>query len=144
MPALHGFAPARLTRRTATSIGALSMVSLIALTGCGISIQSIPLPGGADTGEGARTYKLQFADGARGDDDGAMNGSVTDPGGPVVVAGTSPELAPAPSVEMSEKLASTGSTSESSGAALGLAVVAVLLGAGLLRFGVRRSRRREG
>lgn len=96
-------------------------------------------------GLGFRTvYTLQFADGARGDDDGAMNGSVTDPGGPVVVAGTSPELAPAPSVEMSEKLASTGSTSESSGAALGLAVVAVLLGAGLLRFGVRRSRRREG
>ncbi|GGF23339.1 hypothetical protein GCM10007298_19110 [Williamsia phyllosphaerae] len=59
---LRGVAPVRMTRRTATSVGMLAMVSLIALTGCGISVQSLPLPGGADTGDKPRTYKLQFSD----------------------------------------------------------------------------------
>ncbi len=57
-----GTVASRLSQRAVTTIGAVSLVSLVALTGCGVNVQSLPLPGGADTGDHPRTYKLQFAD----------------------------------------------------------------------------------
>jgi hypothetical protein len=42
----------------------------------------------ADVAGGIRkAFALRFADGARGDSDGGANGSITDPGGPVLFAG---------------------------------------------------------
>lgn len=50
--------PRRVTRAAAVAV-LLSMV--FAIAGCGSNgIQSIPLPGGVDTGDNPRTYKIQF------------------------------------------------------------------------------------
>ena len=46
-----------------TAVAAATACTVVALAGCGSNgIQSIPLPGGVDTGSDARTYLLQFED----------------------------------------------------------------------------------
>ena len=51
----------RTSMRTAMAGAALSLTLLV--TGCmSNGIQSIPLPGGVNTGDNARTYKIQFDD----------------------------------------------------------------------------------
>ena len=83
------------------------------------------------------TFTLSLADGARGDTDGGANGSVTDPGGPVIFAGNaSPE---APDKESTDELAATG-VGETSTAILWTAALALLLGAATV-LGTARSRR---
>ncbi|SIR70556.1 MCE family protein [Williamsia sterculiae] len=42
-------------------LAAVSVVTAAGITGCG-GISSVPLPGGADTGDHPRTYNIQFAD----------------------------------------------------------------------------------
>ncbi|MGC5257633.1 MCE family protein [Gordonia sp. DT218] len=52
-----------LSRKSIRAVLAAAMVSaVLAVSGCGNGIQSIPLPGGVDTGDNARTYQIQFAD----------------------------------------------------------------------------------
>ena len=48
-------------RRLAAAV-ALSTAVGVAATGCGLNPQALPLPGGVDTGDDARTYKIEFAD----------------------------------------------------------------------------------
>jgi CSLREA domain-containing protein len=61
------------------------------VTGVGATIDTIDVPGA-----GFRTaHVLTLIDGARGDDDGAANGTITDPGGPVIGA-TPTETDPPP------------------------------------------------
>ena len=46
--------------RRAGAVGVL-MAMVVVIAGCGSNgIQSIPLPGGVDTGDNARTYRIQF------------------------------------------------------------------------------------
>ena len=50
-------------RAVRTAVAAATACTVVALAGCGSNgIQSIPLPGGVDTGSDARTYLLQFED----------------------------------------------------------------------------------
>lgn len=45
------------------SIAGAAVAAVLAVSGCGSNgIQSIPLPGGVDTGNNARTYQIQFDD----------------------------------------------------------------------------------
>ncbi|MGZ8176917.1 MCE family protein [Williamsia sp. SKLECPSW1] len=46
----------------AVAMGAAGLVAALVMTGCSGGIYSVPLPGGADTGDNPRTYKIQFAD----------------------------------------------------------------------------------
>ncbi|GAA1479732.1 hypothetical protein GCM10009624_01720 [Gordonia sinesedis] len=60
MAALRGGArPAR----PKLAVAAMSLASVVTVAGCGFSgVSSMPLPGGVDTGDGARTYNIQFDD----------------------------------------------------------------------------------
>ncbi|MCP2194578.1 MCE family protein [Williamsia deligens] len=42
--------------------GAVTLAGAMLMTACSAGIYSVPLPGGADTGDQPRTYKVQFAD----------------------------------------------------------------------------------
>jgi len=84
------------------------------------------------------TYTLWLADGARGDADGARNGTIVDPGGPVI-AGDAGTPSPSADGEHEATLAASGYDGDVFGAQAGLAAALVLLGAGLLRLRRRRS-----
>jgi phospholipid/cholesterol/gamma-HCH transport system substrate-binding protein len=46
----------------ALTMGAAGLVAALVMTGCSGGIYSVPLPGGANTGDSPRTYKIQFKD----------------------------------------------------------------------------------
>jgi phospholipid/cholesterol/gamma-HCH transport system substrate-binding protein len=53
----------RARRSVRTVVGLVLASTVLVLAGCGSNgIQSIPLPGGVDTGDNARTYQIQFDD----------------------------------------------------------------------------------
>lgn len=113
-----------------------------AATGTGAERSSADVPG-----LGYRViHLLTLIDGARGDEDGAMNGSITDPGGPVVFAGSdAPVVTPSgpatPPRAAAPGLSATGADGDAGQALLWAAAGAILLGALLLR---RRGARRPG
>ncbi|MBT0565877.1 MCE family protein [Williamsia sp. CHRR-6] len=52
-----------LPRRAAVALGVVSVATAVMVTGCSSGgIYSLPLPGGADTGDNPRSYKIQFND----------------------------------------------------------------------------------
>ncbi|XPP26037.1 MAG: right-handed parallel beta-helix repeat-containing protein [Leucobacter sp.] len=95
----------------------------------------------ADLGPlGFRTaHVLTFEDGARGDSDGGMNRSITDPGGPVIYtagnghSGNTGDAGPAQAAPSS--LTTTGSDSETMQLMLGIAFLLAAIGASLLLLG---------
>ena len=104
-----------------------------AATQTGASRSSADVPG-----LGFRTvYTLQFADGARGDDDGAMNGSISDPGGPVAFGGPPTSTPVIPLVNGLDgdrsALSDTGSVAAGEPSGIWFAILAVLLGAVMVR-----------
>ena len=47
-------------RPRAAGIGATFVAATVAVAGCGINMQELPLPGGTDTGSKPRQYTIQF------------------------------------------------------------------------------------